>query len=100
MFEEGALGSKELAQERRVCDCGRAAPLLLNSKRPFMTNSAVSAALAEGDFRVGRVLNQSASVLQRNLLPLFLIGAIAYLPVQLLAFWFTNFAQLGARGAI
>jgi hypothetical protein len=35
---------------------------------------------AESDFRVGKVLNRTFSVLSRNLLPFCLVTAIAYLP--------------------
>jgi hypothetical protein len=64
-----------------------------------MTNTARSAPFAEGNFRVGRVINQSASILSRNFPVLFLIGAIAYLPIQLFALWFTNLAQGGTLPA-
>jgi hypothetical protein len=60
-----------------------------------MTNTTMSAPFAEGNFRVGRVINQSASVLARNFPALFLIGAIAYLPIQLFATWFTGLTQGG-----
>jgi len=60
-----------------------------------MTNTTMSAPFAEGYFRVGRVINQSASVLARNFPALFLIGAIAYLPIQLFATWFTGLTQGG-----
>jgi MFS family permease len=58
-----------------------------------MTNTAISAPFAEGYFRVGRVINQSASVLSRNFPALFLIGAIAYLPIQLAALWLTSLRE-------
>jgi hypothetical protein len=64
-----------------------------------MTNTAMSASFAEGYFRVGHVINQSASVLARNFPILFLIGTITYLPIQLLALWFTNLTQ-GGGGAL
>jgi hypothetical protein len=66
------------------------------------TNTAMSATFGEGDFRVGRVLSQSTSVFQRSFLTLFLIGAIAYLPMQLLLVWFTTLTQSAATsgGAI
>jgi hypothetical protein len=57
-----------------------------------MTNTAISAPFAEGHFRVGRVINQSASVLSRNFPALFLISVVAYLPIQLSARWFTGLA--------
>jgi len=65
-----------------------------------MTNTAMSAAFGEGDFRVGRVLNQSTSVFQRNFPALFVIGTIAYLPIQLFSLWFATQAQLISTGAV
>jgi hypothetical protein len=58
-----------------------------------MTNTAISAPFAEGYFRVGRVINQSASVLSQNFPALFLIGAITYLPIQLAALWLTSLRE-------
>jgi hypothetical protein len=55
-----------------------------------MTNTAMSAAFGEGDFRVGRVLSQSTSVFQRNLPVLLIIGTVAYLPLQLFSVWFAD----------
>jgi hypothetical protein len=49
-----------------------------------MTDTSLSAHFAEGDFRVGRVLNRTSSVLSRNFLPFFLVTAIANLPGALL----------------
>ncbi len=60
-----------------------------------MTNTTMSAPFAEGDFRVGRVISQSASVLTGNFPTLFLIGVIAYLPIQLSALWFTDLMKGG-----
>src|SRR5215475_13070174 len=54
-----------------------------------MTNTVMSARFAESDFRIGRVISQSASVLTGNFPTLFLIGVITYLPIQLAALWFT-----------
>ena len=62
-----------------------------------MTNTTMSAPFAEGDFRVGRVISQSASVLTGNFLTLFVIGVIAYLPIQLSALWFTSLTRGGAQ---
>jgi hypothetical protein len=59
----------------------------------------MSAPFADGNFRVGRVINQSASVLSRNFPTLFLIGAIAYLPIQLFTIWFINLALGALRAA-
>jgi len=58
-----------------------------------MTNAATSAPFAEGDFRVGRVINQSVSVLSRNFPALFLIGVVAYLPIRLAALGFTSLTR-------
>jgi MFS family permease len=49
-----------------------------------MTDASLSARFAEGDFRVGRVLNRTSSVLSRNFLPFFIVTAIANLPGALL----------------
>jgi hypothetical protein len=49
-----------------------------------MTDTSLSARFAEGDFRVGRVLNRTSSVLSRNFLPFFIVTAIANLPGALL----------------
>jgi hypothetical protein len=67
-----------------------------------MTNATMSAPFGEGDFRVGRVLSQSTTVFQRNFLALFLIGAIAYLPIQAGLVWLATLRQGGAAsiGAI
>jgi len=65
-----------------------------------MANTAMSDAFGIGDFRVGRVLNQSASVFQRNFPALFVIGIVAYLPLQLFNLWFATQAQLISVGAI
>jgi MFS family permease len=50
-----------------------------------MTEASLPARFAEGDFRVGRVLNRTASVLSRNFLPFFVVTTIAQLPAQLLS---------------
>jgi hypothetical protein len=49
-----------------------------------MTDTALSARFAEGDFRVGRILSRTSSVLSRNFLPFFIVTAIANLPGALL----------------
>jgi hypothetical protein len=50
-----------------------------------MTDASLSMnRFAEGDFRVGKVLNRTFSVLSRNLLPFCVVTAIAYLPNILL----------------
>lgn len=46
-----------------------------------MTDAPIVAnRFAEGEFRVGQVLNRTISVLSRNLLPFCVVTAIAYLP--------------------
>jgi len=59
----------------------------------------MSARFAESDFRIGRVISQSASVLTGNFPTLFLIGVITYLPIQLAALWFTGLTRGGALPA-
>jgi uncharacterized membrane protein len=49
-----------------------------------MTDASVSTRFAESDFRVGRVLNRTSSVLSRNFLPFFVVTACANLPSVLL----------------
>ena len=49
-----------------------------------MTDTSLSSRFAEGDFRVGRIINRAASVLSRNFLPFFVVCAIGYLPTLLL----------------
>jgi MFS family permease len=70
-----------------------------------MTDASPSTArFAEGDFRVGRVLNRTASVLSRNFLPFFVVIALAYLPVMLVFKGSTDLATASAeelaRGAV
>lgn len=85
---------------RRGCVPLRLTVLLpTKPKEALMTNTAMSTPFAEGDFRVGRVISQSASVLTGNFPTLFLIGVIAYLPIQLAALWFTGLAAGGALPA-
>jgi MFS family permease len=53
-----------------------------------MTDASLPARFAQGDFRVGRVLNRTTSVLSRNFLPFFSVTAVAQLPTILLPeFW-------------
>jgi MFS family permease len=53
-----------------------------------MTDASLPARFAQGDFRVGRVLNRTTSVLSRNFLPFFVVTAVAQLPTILLPeFW-------------
>jgi MFS family permease len=50
-----------------------------------MTDASLSARFAQGDFRVGRVLNRTTSLLSRNFLTFFVVTAIAQLPTILLS---------------
>src|SRR5262245_32352538 len=61
-----------------------------------MTDASMAAPFAESDFRVGRGLNRSASVLSRNFVVFFVIGAIAYLPVALAGAAFAAYFIVGA----
>jgi hypothetical protein len=45
-----------------------------------MADTSLPARFAESDFRVGRVLNRTTSVLSRNFLPFFVVTAVAHLP--------------------
>lgn len=49
-----------------------------------MTDTSLSGRFSESDFRVGRVLNRTSSVLSRNFLPFFVVTALANLPTVLL----------------
>jgi hypothetical protein len=49
--------------------------------------NTTSAPFAEGDFRVGRVISRSISILSRRFVPLFVIAAGAYLPSFLISLW-------------
>jgi len=49
-----------------------------------MTDASMAARFAESDFRVGRVINRSISVLLRNWLPFFIVAVIAYVPLILI----------------
>ncbi len=42
-----------------------------------MTDASMAGRFAESDFRVGKVINRSVAVLSRNLLPFFIVTAIA-----------------------
>ena len=51
-----------------------------------MTDTSIAAThLAEGDFRVGSVFSRAAVVLSRHFLTFFIVIAISYLPIFLLA---------------
>jgi hypothetical protein len=64
-----------------------------------MTDTALSARFAEGDFRVGRILSRTSSVLSRNFLPFFIVTAIANLPGALLIKISTDPANLTPEAA-
>jgi hypothetical protein len=49
--------------------------------------NTTSAPFAEGDFRVGRVISRSISILLRRFVALFVIAAAAYLPSFLISLW-------------
>ena len=49
-----------------------------------MANAYAAAPAAPGEFRIGRVLNESAAVLSRNFLMFFVIALVAALPRSLL----------------
>jgi MFS family permease len=59
--------------------------------------SSATTPFAEGDFRVGRVLNRTASVFSRNFLPFFVVIALAYLPVLLVFKGSTDLATASAE---
>ncbi len=50
-----------------------------------MTDASLPARFAQGDFRVGRVLNRTTSLLSRNFLTFFAVTAVAQLPTILLS---------------
>jgi hypothetical protein len=54
-----------------------------------MTDASLTARFTESEFRVGRVLNRTSSVLSRNFLIFFVVTAVAHLPA-LLFFKSTN----------
>jgi hypothetical protein len=49
-----------------------------------MTDTSLPARFTESEFRVGRVLNRTSSVLSRNFLIFFVVTAVAHLPALLL----------------
>src|SRR5689334_6343929 len=49
-----------------------------------MTDASLTARFTESEFRVGRVLNRTSSVLSRNFLFFFVVTAVAQLPTLLL----------------
>jgi len=60
-----------------------------------MANPAMSAPFAEGDFRVGRVISRSVSVLFSRFVTLFIVAAAAYLPTLLVSLWLPSSAPTG-----
>jgi len=50
-----------------------------------MTDTPLPTRFAEGDFRVGAVLNRTFSVLSRNFLPFFIVVVVANLPILLMS---------------
>jgi hypothetical protein len=64
-----------------------------------MTDASLSARFAEGDFRVGRILSRTSSVLSRNFLPFFIVTAIANLPGALLIKLSTDAATVAPEAA-
>jgi MFS family permease len=65
-----------------------------------MTDASLSARFSESDFRVGRVLNRTASVLSRNFLIFFVITAVAHLPTLLLFNASTTITATSSGGEI
>jgi hypothetical protein len=59
-----------------------------------MTNT-MSASFAESDFRVGRVISRSLSVLSRHFVKLFIIAVAAYLPTFLISLWMPRLVSTG-----
>jgi hypothetical protein len=59
-----------------------------------MTNT-MSAPFAESDFRVGRVISRSLSILSSHFVPLFIIAAAAYVPAFLIGLWIRNVVPTG-----
>src|SRR5262245_15304719 len=51
--------------------------------------------LAEGDFRVGRVVSRSVSVLSGRFVTLFIVAAAAYLPTLLVSLWLPSAMPTG-----
>ena len=66
-----------------------------------MSDTSLSARLAEGDFRIGRVLNRTSSVLSRNFVIFFVVTTIANLPGALVLKIAADPASAGSsRGTI
>src|SRR6266852_3996446 len=64
-----------------------------------MTDAPLSTRFAESDFRVGRVLNRTSSVLSRNFLIFFVVTAVANLPTVLLFKGSTSIATGSGQSA-
>jgi hypothetical protein len=58
-----------------------------------MTNATMTARFAEGDFRVGRVISRSATILSQNFLTFFVVALVANLPTVLVT---RGLAQTGS----
>jgi hypothetical protein len=65
-----------------------------------MTDASLPARFSESDFRVGRVLNRTASVLSRNFLTFFVVTAVAHLPTLLLFKGSTSAGAAASAGEI
>jgi hypothetical protein len=65
-----------------------------------MTDVSLSARFAEGDFRVGRILSRTSSVLSRNFLPFFIVTAIANLPGPLIVKFSTDRADTSPESTL
>jgi hypothetical protein len=61
-----------------------------------MTDAASSVPVTEGDFRVGRVLNQTASVWSRNFLVFSAVGVVIQLPSVLFSTGMPGRAGVGS----
>jgi hypothetical protein len=64
-----------------------------------MTDASLTARFTESEFRVGRVLNRTSSVLSRNFLIFFVVTAVAHLPALLFFKGTTTTATADASGA-
>src|SRR5437870_4129735 len=67
-----------------ACNCGHQCFCRPTPKRPFMTNTTMSASFAESDFRVGRVLGRTATILSQHFVIFFLVAVVAATPTVLL----------------
>src|SRR5215470_11557720 len=73
------IGSADVAAwAARNCGCRP------TQKEAFMTNTAMSAPFVESDFRVGRVLGRTATILSQHFVIFFLVAVVAAAPTVLL----------------